>query len=53
MNIEKLKPWNWFKHEDDSENQIPVSKNEVSSKTRAGGNTIISPQQSAGAGIVV
>ena len=30
MNLEKLKPWNWFKHEDQAANQIPVSKNEAS-----------------------
>ena len=30
MNFEKLKPWNWFKHEDDSTKQIPVSKIEPS-----------------------
>ena len=29
MNIEKLKPWNWFKHEEIPTNQIPVSKNEA------------------------
>ena len=32
MNIEKLKPWNWFKHEDDTVSQIPVSKNEASNQ---------------------
>ena len=26
MSIEKLKPWNWFKQEDDASKQIPVSK---------------------------
>lgn len=30
MNIDKLKPWNWFKHEDDSVSQIPVAKNDAS-----------------------
>ncbi|SFG52745.1 Hsp20/alpha crystallin family protein [Neptunomonas qingdaonensis] len=30
MNLEKLKPWNWFKHEEDSGSQIPVSKNKAS-----------------------
>lgn len=29
MNIEKLKPWNWFKHEDDTSSQIPVTKQEA------------------------
>lgn len=30
MNLEKLKPWNWFKHEEDSGSQIPVSINKAS-----------------------
>ena len=32
MNLEKLKPWNWFKHEENGtgkESQIPVSRSEV------------------------
>lgn len=30
MNIEKLKPWNWFRHETTHEvNQIPVNKSEA------------------------
>lgn len=28
MNLEKLKPWNWFKHEESSDKQIPVRKND-------------------------
>lgn len=47
MNIEKLNPWNWFKHEYDSKKQIPVSKNEAFSEVRTGGNTYVSPQQSS------
>ncbi|MCF7498259.1 Hsp20/alpha crystallin family protein [Vibrio sp. L5-1] len=47
MNIEKLTPWNWFKHEDDSKNQIPVSKNEAFSEVISGENTIASSQKSA------
>lgn len=47
MNIEKLKPWNWFKHEDDFQKQIPVSKTktEESSSLRA-----ISPSSESGVG---
>ena len=30
MNFAKLKPWNWFKHENSSENQIPVTKTDIS-----------------------
>jgi len=32
MNLEKLKPWNWFKHEENGDgkvHQIPVSRNEA------------------------
>ncbi len=31
MNLEKLKPWNWFKHENHSTSQIPVTKKEAAS----------------------
>lgn len=27
MNLEKLKPWNWFKHENNASGQIPVANN--------------------------
>lgn len=33
MNLEKLKPWNWFKHEDDTADntaQIPMQRDEAS-----------------------
>jgi HSP20 family protein len=32
MNLEKLKPWNWFKHEESDTgegSQIPVSRSEA------------------------
>ena len=29
MDIEKLKPWNWFKHENDTAAQAPVSKQQA------------------------
>ena len=36
MNLEKLKPWNWFKHEDGSkEQQVPVTRNEAGTTGRA------------------
>ncbi|GAB7224339.1 hypothetical protein VoSk93_35580 [Vibrio owensii] len=47
MNIKKLNPWNWFKHKEDSNNQIPISSNEVFSEARTGGTTLVSPQQSS------
>lgn len=47
MNIDKLKPWNWFKHEDDATNQIPVFKNEAFSEARTDANKMTSPQQNA------
>ncbi|MEJ2045302.1 MAG: Hsp20/alpha crystallin family protein [Reinekea sp.] len=28
MDLERIKPWNWFKHEDQLASQIPVSKND-------------------------
>lgn len=41
MNLEKLKPWNWFKHEDpqkQSQSQVPLTRNEAESlPTRLGG----------------
>lgn len=36
MNLEKLKPWNWFKHEESEQTkdkQIPVTRNEASQLT--------------------
>jgi HSP20 family protein len=47
MDIEKLKPWNWFKHEDNSTNQIPVSKNEVSGEGQSDTKTLTAPQNHA------
>ena len=35
MNMEKLKPWNWFKHEDDSTHQIPVAKQDALEESRS------------------
>lgn len=45
MNIEKLNPWNWFKHKEDSSNQIPLFQNEAFSEARTSGTTLVSPQQ--------
>ncbi|MDC5853886.1 Hsp20/alpha crystallin family protein [Vibrio europaeus] len=47
MNIEKLNPWNWFKHKEDSNNQIPLSQNEVFSEAHTDGTTLVPPQQSS------
>lgn len=47
MNIEKLKPWNWFKHENDSSNQIPVSKNNVHAESSLDSKPIASKQNQA------
>jgi hypothetical protein len=30
MDFEKLKPWNWFKHEESSDSLIPASRSEIS-----------------------
>ena len=47
MDIEKLKPWNWFKHEDDSTNQIPVSKNDAPGERSSDNTSLTTPQNQA------
>ena len=47
MDMEKLKPWNWFKHEDQSTHQIPVSRNEVTNNTRENTKTLTTPEHQA------
>lgn len=47
MDIEKLKPWNWFKHEDNSNMQIPVSKNEVTISNPQDADMPTTPQSPA------
>jgi HSP20 family protein len=45
MNLEKLKPWNWFKHEENGtgkESQIPVSRNEAEKLPQAGPGSLLS-----------
>ncbi|MCP4289173.1 MAG: Hsp20 family protein [Gammaproteobacteria bacterium] len=45
MNLEKLKPWNWFKHEEtgtDKGSQIPVSRNETKNFPQAGPGSLMS-----------
>ena len=45
MNIEKLKPWNWFKHEDQQETQIPIVKDEIKNRdNRQSGNVFLGLQ---------
>ena len=44
MNLEKLKPWNWFKHEEsgtDKGSQIPVSRNEAENLPQAGPGSLM------------
>lgn len=45
MNFEKLKPWNWFKHEDHSAVQIPVEKHKAKCEmqTPAESQTVFHP----------
>jgi HSP20 family protein len=45
--MEKLKPWNWFKHEDYVANQIPISKNEGAVETLANVKSLSTPQNQA------
>ena len=47
MDIEKLKPWNWFKHEDDSTGQIPGSKSGVLGESLADNKTLPAQQSQA------
>ncbi len=35
MNLEKLKPWNWFKHEEDATHHIPISKVQMNNDPNA------------------
>jgi HSP20 family protein len=45
MNLEKLKPWNWFKHEESGsgkESQIPVSRSEAENIPLAGPGSLMS-----------
>jgi HSP20 family protein len=43
MNLEKFKPWNWFKHEEgnNGSQQIPVSREKVESQPRGYGGALI------------
>ncbi len=47
MDIEKLKPWNWFKHEDDATHQIPVSKNNALGESSSESKQLSTPQNQA------
>jgi HSP20 family protein len=45
MNLEKLKPWNWFKHEESDTgegSQIPVSRSEAENLPLAGRESLMS-----------
>jgi HSP20 family protein len=45
MNLEKLKPWNWFKHEESDTgegSQIPVSRSEAENLPLAGRDSLMS-----------
>ncbi len=45
MNLEKLNPWNWFKHEDDNQDslrQVPVTRNDANAvKTHSNVNSLL------------
>jgi HSP20 family protein len=46
MNLEKLKPWNWFKHEENGKGtQIPVSRSEAGNMPQAGPGSLMSLQR--------
>ena len=45
MNLEKLKPWNWFKHEENGNGKgthIPVSRSEVENMPQTGPGSLMS-----------
>ena len=45
MNLENLKPWNWFKHEENGagkEKQIPVNRSEAENLPQAGPGSLMS-----------
>ena len=44
MNLDKLKPWNWFKHEENDTgkgSQVPVSRNEAEKLPHAGPDSLL------------
>ena len=48
MNLEKLKPWNWFKHEENGNGkgtQIPVSRTEVGNMPQGNPSSLMSLQR--------
>jgi len=47
MNIEKLKPWNWFKHEDDLRMQTPVSETTVAANDQYDAETLTTQKNQA------
>lgn len=47
MNLEKLKPWNWFKHENESDHQIPVAKQAALEESKPEAGTSLSSASSA------
>ncbi len=47
MNLEKLKPWNWFKHEEQTATQIPVAKGEVKQEQGGQENASLVPRQAS------
>lgn len=52
MNIERLKPWNWFKHENDSINPVPISKSEAQPELRSRPFHVASAQQIRGGSLL-
>lgn len=47
MDFEKLKPWNWFKHEDDAASQIPVKKDILTDKKSTDKTMLSAPENRA------
>ena len=47
MNLEKLQPWNWSKHEEGSINQVPITKDHTSGKPQQPGSSSLVSAQGA------
>ncbi|HEY9135889.1 MAG TPA: Hsp20/alpha crystallin family protein [Pseudomonadales bacterium] len=52
MNLEKLKPWNWFKHEEQSGTQIPVTKKSAMALDRPLSDSLPLSSSSAGTSLL-
>ncbi|NRA24272.1 MAG: hypothetical protein HRU08_07315, partial [Oleispira sp.] len=52
MSIEKLKPWNWFKHENQQETQIPIVKDDIKSRNNCQSGNVFLGSQTASSSLL-